>query len=577
MRRATCVSVLLIVMSVVAAVLLTAGSVAAQSSLRLKLGNGSHWAFRGGDPWVEDEEGVIHSFLYDPAKGAGWAGQGRFYRQAFCTAKTFAEATIEFDFFADCRQNGAGSAGLILRAQDAANYYLIDFPWGGQAMRSKNFWAGIAKVTPDGYIRHIKFDLVPGVPSETDRWYKVRVEANGPNIKVWVDGRKAVEVTDESFASGFIGLAGHGYQAFRNIRVTGKALGAPKWDDSVQAKHPAVELPTYTVPDGPNNTQTAFDSQIQPSLVVAPNGDLLLAAGYTLLRSTDKGRTWQAPETLPSKLAGITDGLNTMLRTKKGRLLVQHFRHNVPRSPPGMGILESTDNGKTWSDLAESTVSAQGWPAESKLNPYGPLVETADGTLLRFLYYRVKTDDNYEVFTWGANHCKGCVIRSTDGGKSWSGPIELDRPTTFRRTRGEITGALDFTEGTGVAVGNVVTCLIRPIYSPQMWQCWSYDGGATWDAASRTTFPGYAQSMVRTKSGAIVCAHRFPQYSINVSYDNGLNWDAGTIIDTPSWAMGCITEVEPNVVLCLYMNEPQDLPLRAQRIRVTPRGLVPAE
>ena len=99
-----------------------------------------------------------------------------------------------------------------------------------------------------------------------------------------------------------------------------------------------------------------------------------------------------------------------------------------------------------------------------------------------------------------------------------------------------------------------VTTLVRPIYSPYMWQCWSHDGDANWDAAARATFPGYAQSMIRTASGAIVCAHRYPQYSVNVSRDDGLHWDEGTVIDYPAWAMGCIVEVEPDVLLCTYMN-----------------------
>jgi hypothetical protein len=61
-------------------------------------------------------------------------------------------------------------------------------------------------------------------------------------------------------------------------------------------------------------------------------------------------------------------------------------------------------------------------------------------------------------------------------------------------------------------MGNKVTVLIRPVYSPTMWQCWSDNAGASWDAAARTTFPGYAQSMVRTRCGTIVVAHRYPHY-----------------------------------------------------------------
>jgi hypothetical protein len=180
-----------------------------------------------------------------------------------------------------------------------------------------------------------------------------------------------------------------------------------------------------------------------------------------------------------------------------------------------------------------------------------------------------------DVRTWGSIHCKAYAIRSTDGGQSWSAAIELDSPTWTGETRGAFPGSLDFTEPTGVAIGNRVTVLIRPVYSPMMWQCWSDDAGASWDAATRATFPGYAQSMVRTQSGAIACAHRYPQYSVNVSRDNGLNWDEGTVIDYPAWAMGCMVEVEPDVVLSTYMNAQRNMPLLAQLLRVTPDRIEP--
>ena len=172
-------------------------------------------------------------------------------------------------------------------------------------------------------------------------------------------------------------------------------------------------------------------------------------------------------------------------------------------------------------------------------------------------------------------HCKAYAIRSTDGGLNWSAPLELDRPAWNNTVRGTIIGSLDLTEPTGVAIGNQVLVVVRPIYSQTMWQCSSEDAGATWDAAARTTFTGYAQSMVRTKSGAILVAHRSPHYSINVSRDDGLNWDDGTIIDYPNWAMGCTVEVEPDLVLCTYMNAQRDKLLLAQLIRVTCRGIEP--
>jgi len=318
-----------------------------------------------------------------------------------------------------------------------------------------------------------------------------------------------------------------------------------------------------------------------PSGCVAANGDVLLAAENQLVRSKDKGRTWQKPETLPEKLGTVTDYGNSMFCTSKGRLIVMLWRSRkeTKEDVPEILISESADNGFSWSDPVPSKV-ATGWPVLPKsLTPYGPLLETEDGGLLRFFLGGAGQEGATftDVRIWSAVHCKAFALRSTGGGKSWSAPIELDQHSWVGIPRGTLPGSLDFTEPTGVAIGNKVMVLVRPIYSATMWQCWSNDNGATWDAAARTTFPGYAQSMVRTKSGVILCAHRYPQYSVNISYDDGLHWDAGTIIDYPAWAMGCIVEVEPDVILCTYMNAQRKHPLLAQLIRVTPRRIEPIQ
>jgi hypothetical protein len=244
---------------------------------------------------------------------------------------------------------------------------------------------------------------------------------------------------------------------------------------------------------------------------------------------------------------------------------------------PDILMSESTDSGATWSEPVASAV-AEGWPTlPASLTPYGPVTENRDGVLMRFLLGGAGHEGAVytDVRTWSAVHCKAYVIRSEDSGATWSAPIELDRPSWTNAARGSIPGSLDLTEPTAVVMGQAVMALIRPIYSPYMWQCWSYDGGATWDAAVRATFPGYAQSMARTESGAIVCAHRYPHYAVNVSRDDGLHWDAGTVIDYPVWAMGTMLEVEPDVVLCTYMNAQREMPLLGQLVRVLPDRIEP--
>ncbi|HPO17029.1 MAG TPA: exo-alpha-sialidase [Candidatus Hydrogenedentes bacterium] len=523
------------------------------NEITLHIGDGAGWHFPAGT-WTENNEGIIQP-----------PDQRNLHSRAFYTSQSFQDFTAEFEFNGNYRETGTGSAGLVFRAQDANHFYLLYFPWGGQQLRAKHFWAALAKIDGNGYWHNLAEEWVPGVPSETDRWYKIKIEVTGPDMHVWVDGRRALHVTDATFEKGCAGLAGYGWYAFRNVYITGPSTTAPIWD--MQAK-----IPSHAFSAG-------LTSEQMPSACIAPNGDVLLAAGNQLVRSKDKGRTWAASETLPEKLGTITDYGNTMFRTAAGRLLVMLYRpqDQTKQPTPEISISESTDNGLTWSDPAPSTVASE-WPVQPKnFAVYGPLVETNDGVLMRFLLGGIKEENDTftDVRTWSSIHCKAFVIRSTDGGKTWTGPIEIDQPSWADAQRGTIPGALDLTEPTAAVIGNKITVLVRPVYSQTMWQCWSYDGGATWDAAARATFPGYAQSMVRTSSGAILCAHRYPLYSVNISRDDGLNWDAGTVIDYPAWAMGTLLEVEPDIVLATYMNAERTLPLLLQRIRVTSKGLQP--
>ncbi len=517
----------------------------------LHLGDGQEWQV-SGDAWSEDAENGIRP-----------PDARNLHSRAFYTKEQFDDVTIEFDYRGSYRETGTGNAGIILRASDTNHFYYVNFPWGGQQLRAKHFWAGISKIEGDGYHRNLAFEYVPGVPSETERWYHVRVEAKGPRIRAWVDGREALDVTDGTYARGLVGLAGYGWYAFRNVRVVGTASPAGEWK--------AALIPTHAFTVG-------LDSQVMPSGCVAPNGDVLLAQASKLVRSSDKGRTWGAVETLPASLGEVGDYLCSMFRAGEAvHVMVYRTQDAVKKAFAEIAIATSLDNGQTWTEPVESTVAPE-WPALPKnLVPYGPVLVAQDGTWLRFLLGSAKEDTTTfaDVRTWSATHCKAYVIRSTDQGASWSAPIDIDWPKWTDAVRGTIPGSLDLTEPSAVVMGNTVMVLVRPVYSETMWQCWSSDAGATWDAAARVTFPGYAQSIARTQSGAIVCAHRYPQYSLNVSRDGGLNWDQGTVIDYPVWGMGCVVEVEPEVILCAYMNAERAQPLLAQLLRVTPQGVEP--
>jgi len=223
---------------------------------RLAIGDGTGWSFLGGQ-WTEDEAGVISP-----------PDERNLHSRAFYTAEGYTDLTAEFEFKGDYRENGAGGAGLILRAADAGHFYFVYFPWQGQQLPAKHFWAIIAKVEGDGYLRNIKAVWVPGVPIEVGaawmaappevRWYKVRVEAQGPEISVWVNGRFALSVTDETYNSGCVGLAGYGWYFFRNLRIQRTPIAPVTWSDEAKMRAEPIAL--------------GISSQDMPTACMAPMG-----------------------------------------------------------------------------------------------------------------------------------------------------------------------------------------------------------------------------------------------------------------------------------------------------------------
>jgi len=340
----------------------------------LVIGDGSNWHFLTGQDvevnWTQDSEGIIDPLIDHGEKPARspLVPHGYLPKRAFYKKNAYSDFKAEFDFNPHYDYQGSGHAGMILRAEDPKHFYLVYFPYTGQTLRAKNFIVAIAKVEGDGYIRNLKLQWVPNVPSETERWYQVRVEATGPKIEVWVDGRKALAVTDDTYKSGLVGLAGQGRFLFRGVKVSGESHAPDAWNDQA------------TIPE--HSFQVGLAGAM-PTGCMAPNGDVLLAVGSQLVRSKDKGRSWSEPETLPEFLGNVGDYGNTMLCTSAGRLMVMIVGTKSGNSGPPISISESTDSGHTWSQPVLSQVGGD-WSDRPDSTPaYGPLVETEDGTLIR--------------------------------------------------------------------------------------------------------------------------------------------------------------------------------------------------
>jgi len=518
------------------------GEHTAPDSTTLKVGDGSGWMFVNSK-WSDTESGGISGAR--TGDGDGWQG----YCLAFHKAKAFTD--VEATFTA---QMNAGHAdiGFIVRAQDPTHYYLIHFPQSGQSYRAQHFWAALSVADGLGYLRVLRLEHVRRVASNPfGLAHQARVKVTGDRFQVWLNGHPALDARDATYQQGRVGLAGFATFSHGKVVVTGTEVSAGAWDESIkQVKNWFVPFPN------------AGGQQGGASLTKTLNGDLLCAftgGGQRKLgRSPDGGKTWTV-EPAPRNMDGDIHLL------KDGRLVSITVSH-------GKGSWsESPDHGKTWTNATPIERSGT-WPKDPEKIDTGWQLALQDGTLIRFGLGRHSTWSE-PVTKWGAVHCQAFAIRSADGGKTWSTPANLDGTT-----RNDM-GNLDLTEPVGFETQDGrIMCLIRPIYSPWMWETWSHDQGKTWTPCVRGPFPGYAPSaMVKTASGVVVFPTRFPGLTLHHTRDDGMTWDdggGGTYLDTSIWAMGSLVEVEPNVVLFIYMDSWNNK-LRAQFIRVTPAGVSP--
>ena len=514
----------------------------------LKVGSGEGWCFVGGRWRDGPAEYAVPPDVFS-------------LRMAIYTSAAYGDVVVECDFQAGYAATGAGDAGIVLRAQDARHHYWVHTPWVGQTTRAKHFWLAISKLDASGWARNLALQVVPGVPAETHRWYRLRVEAQGPHIRTWVDGVPGPAVTDDTYHIGCVGMAGYGEFRCRGLRVAAARVALPlDWSPDPPQIDWFALLPDF---------RGVTDRQKPHNLRRLPDGTLVLTfddreVHYTS-RSHDGGTTWDEPLVLPA------DRVGALHVTREGRLWACNFVEGVFRRS------ESTDAGRTWGAVEEYPLT-EPWPENPRLGPnfYGQgIYEAPDGTLVVFLHGALAESHEHDLFTWGSYKAQVYSIRSTDGGKTWSAPVNVDGVRKQGRQRGVLPGCLDLIEPVAsfTADGRLLA-YCRPIYSPTMWQATSTDAAQTWDAVAIGPFPGYSAGMICTSSGALLVAHRFPNTTIHTSLDGGCSWDAGTGVDWPVWASGKFVEVAPDVVLFVYRDD-HIRHMRGQFIRITEHGLEP--
>ncbi len=533
---------------------------------RMRIGDGSDWWFLG-EPWSDGRGGLIQPpSLPWNQRSKAYVGQRTTNQDdaiAIYTAKAYADFEAEFEFLWPKYHSGTG---FIFRGQDARHYYRVDFPAIGQATRGEHFWALISKVGDSGWSEVLKMEMLHGITtSEKGIWHHARVMVKGNEFRVWVNGRPMSVVVDDTYTKpGYVGLETWGYgrlsTTFRDVRLRGKPAPAKPWDDELEP----VQNWFLPFPLGRGRVQpggiarTGEDELVMSVLALEDPGH------SAIVRSTDQGRTWSA-------IAG--EGLisgQQILGTPAGRLLAVYVIGT------NIYVQESKDGGETWLEPVKGEQEPFVPPDNAPDLKLAGIAEGAialhDGTLLAFWVVQPPDSGRYtgkDLHEWGTWENCAYSVRSTDGGKSWSAPVPLNGPPAVGQKYDlcECTSTMQTKEGK-------VLALVRPIYSPWMWEVWSDDNGESWGPATSGPFPCWAATAMATESGVLLVSGRMPGLGLYASWDSGMTWKCYRVDTGGLWAMGRMIEVAPNLVLYVYMDH-YDSDLRAQYLRITEDGVEP--
>ena len=153
-------------------------------------------------------------------------------------------------------------------------------------------------------------------------------------------------------------------------------------------------------------SSTSFRSAYPKAMSKLPKELVDAARGYWTRRSTDGGKTWEAP--VPHRGSAP----HGAIRLRDGRLLfvgmacdhgdVWNPAH-YPEGKPCMMVEESKDDGRSWQVLAQYVPQKPYAALGDVIEPYP--IETADGRIL--------------VFCRSANSPEMTQVESTDGGRTW--------------------------------------------------------------------------------------------------------------------------------------------------------------
>lgn len=169
----------------------------------------SGWVVMHGGEWAVEDGAIVGSkgenWTTDPKKSGSWLR----------SEKQYDDFVFEFEYAI----NEKGNSGVFLRSGLEENPAFT-----GHEMQILDDHGRDPKVWSTGAL----YDVVAAkknMSKPVGEWNKVKIETDGPQVKIWLNGEQIVDYKSDRRTKGYLGLQNHDEHAvvkFRKLQITGK-------------------------------------------------------------------------------------------------------------------------------------------------------------------------------------------------------------------------------------------------------------------------------------------------------------------------------------------------------------------
>jgi len=262
---------------------------------------------------------------------------------------------------------------------------------------------------------------------------------------------------------------------------------SPTGSSTILLAHKIIFKSNDVVTDG--GVPTASQYFRIPAIITAANGDIITAtdarfgtpndlpfkADIIIRRSTDKGQTWLAPQTIADYGTEGAGDASFILDKTNGNIICLFASHNglvasTPTDPIRLNVSKSTDNGATWSTPVNITNQVYGAGCTNPITKNWYAVWASAGRHTQLSNGRLVVAVG--VSPTSSFSLSNTIIYSDDGGTTWTPVTTLTNP-----------GAGDESHIVQLNNGNLLMSSRINVNGKRKYRI-STDLGATWGAQS---------------------------------------------------------------------------------------------